>query len=149
MLPTKAVRLQLGNLLAADTTTLAPANANHVALIKAPFVPSENLDPTMLTFADFDGSTPIAGTAGGQQVGIDPSTGDQVITILAPAGGWRWEVTGVHNLPQTIYGYALTNNTGATLYGTALLDAPMAFTDLTDFVDLGDVPINIVQQPMS
>lgn len=60
MLPMIAVRLQLGVLLAADPTTLAPAvDANKVALISAAFAATENLVVADLTLAAGHGLDPI------------------------------------------------------------------------------------------
>lgn len=149
MLPMEPVRLQLGVLLAADTTTLAPATANKIALIKAPFTPQESLVVADLTLADFGGSTPIAGAAGAQAVAIDPATGDQIITIKDPAGGYRWVTTNLTNLPQTIYGYCLLDTTLATLLAVQTIPTPVGLTAVGQQVDLGTVAMTLVQQPIS
>lgn len=150
MLPMKPVRKQLGELLGADATTLAPAaNANKIALIKAAFVPEENMVPANVTLADFDGSDPLLAAVGAQQVGIDPATGAQIITIKEPAGGWRWETTGLTNLPQTIYGYGLFSNDMATLLGLALLPAPVQLSEVGQEINLGVVKMTMVDEPLS
>lgn len=150
MLPTTAVRKQLGELLAADATTLAPAvNANKIALIAAAFTPSESLTIGALTFATFTGSAPKAGATGAQQAGIDPLTGEQVITILDPAGGYRFECTVTPGAPETIYGYALTDNAGATLLAVAALPTPVTISEAGEFLDLGDIRLTIVPSPIS
>lgn len=149
MLPMKALRIALGELLAADVDTLAPVAANKIALIAANFGLNENLVVGDLTLASFTGSTPKAGAAGAQQVGIDPLTGDQVITILAPVGGWRWECTAAPGAPETIYGYALLLADLSVLLGAELLDNPITISDDGDFIDLGSVPIRFVAQPMA
>jgi len=148
MLPTRDVRTQLGELLAADTTTLAPAAANKIALISAPFSPNEDLEFADLTLATFTGSTPKAGAAGTQQVGIDPATGEQVITNLAPAGGWRWECTAAPTPPQSIYGFALVDNAVAVLLATEALATPVTITNVGDFIDLGAVKLTILASPI-
>lgn len=150
MLPMKAVRLQLGDLLAADATTLAPAaNANEIVLVKAAFTPSEDMVIGDLTLADFDGYAPKAGVIGSQEVGIDPATGQQVITLKEAAGGWRFEVTGVTNLPQTIHGFGLTDSTGATLLAVQLLEEPVTLSAVGHFIDLGVAEIALNESPMS
>lgn len=150
MLPMKTVRLQLGELLAADATTLAPAaNANEIALIAAPFTPGENLTIADLTFATFTGSAPKAGATGSQQAGIDPATQDQVITILAPAGGYRFECTATPSSPESIFGYALTTHLGAVLLGVVLFPAPLSIAEAGDFIDLGAVNMTLVSSPIS
>lgn len=150
MLPMKAVRLKLGELLAADATTLAPAaDANKIALIAAPFVEDETLVVGDLTLASFTGSTPLEGEIGAQQAGIDPATQEQVITILAPAGGWRWECTVAPAEPQAIYGYALVDNAGTDLLGVAALPEAITIASVGDFIDLGSVNLRVVLQPLS
>lgn len=149
MLPMIALRQALGTLLAADVPTLAPVAANKIALVNAAFSLDENLVATDLTYAAFTGSTPKAGAAGAQGVGNDPLTGDQIITNLAPVGGWRWVCTVAPGAPETIFGFALLNSTLATLLGAAVLDTPITITNIGDEIDLGAVTIRFVQQPMS
>lgn len=148
--PTNAVQDRIGVLLSADASTLAPASdANIVALVKAPFVPSAGLIASDLTLADFDGADPIAGETGAQENGIDPADGSQVVTNIEPAGGWRWETTGATNLPQTIYGVALLNEAGTTLLGSALLEAPLTLSAAGQFIDLGSLAIRISPTPFT
>lgn len=149
MLPMIDLRTQLGELLAADTTTLAPVAANEMVLVTSNTPPVETLVIGDLTLATFTGYAPKAGAAGAQQAGIDPATGEQVITVLAPVGGYRWECTAAPASPETIYGFALTDSTGATLLAYAQLATPVTISDVGDFIDLGAVTIRFVLQPMS
>lgn len=148
MLPVIALRTALGDLLAGDIPTLAPAAANKIALVANNFVLDENLVLTDFTLASFTGSTPLAGTAGAQDVGIDPTTQDQVITNIAPAGGWRWECTGAPAVPETIYGYVLLDNAAAVVLAMALLPTPVSIANVGDFIDLGAVTFTFVAQPL-
>lgn len=150
MLPMAALRLKLATLLADDTSSLAPAvNANKIALVTSPFTPEETLTVADLTLASFTGSTPIAGAAGDQGVALDPVTGQQLITILAPAGGWRWVCTAAPATPQTIYGFALLDAALDTLLGVELLTTPVTISAVGQEIDLGAVTIDFVLQPMS
>jgi hypothetical protein len=150
MLPMRALRLALGELLAANAATLAPAvDANVIALVAAPFTPGENLVAADLTYATFTGSAPLEGATGSQQAGVDPVTSEQKITILAPAGGWRWECTVAPVAPETIYGYALLNDDSTELLGVEVFANPIPIAAVSDFVDLGAVTITFVLQPMS
>ena len=149
MLPMVALRIALGNLLAANVATLAPVAANKIALIAAAFTPDEDAVIGDLTLATFTGSTPKGGVAGAQQVGINPATQEQTITILAPVGGWRWECTADPAAPETIFGYALIDDAEAVLLATAQLITPVTIQAATDFVDLGKAEIVFVLQPMS
>jgi hypothetical protein len=140
MIPTLALREKAMKLLAADAATLAPpALANHMWLVMSNFVPAETTVLTDFTLATFDGSTPIDVTVGTQPEGLDPATKDAIIDISPPAGGFRWETTGVTNLPQTIYGYALLDNADAVLLGCGLLDSPITLNAVNERIDIGDV----------
>lgn len=149
MLPTKAVRLQLGSLLAADTTTLAPVAANKIHLVINAFTPDESLPLASFTLATFTGSTALAGTAGAQPVGTDPVTGAQLITIAPPAGGYIWTCTVAPSPPQTVYGFILTDSAGAVLLGMALLPNPQTIQAVGDQIDIGNPTLTIVQRPIS
>lgn len=153
MLPVKSVRQQLGALLSADATTLAPAvNANEIALVVAPFTPNENLVIANLTLASgttFTGGGAINVPLGAQGVGNDPVTGDQIVTILAPAGGWRWVCTAAPAGPVTVYGFCLATKTAAALLASQLLPTPIVIQNVNDQIDLGDIQIVFVIQPMS
>lgn len=150
MLPMKAERLLIGTLLAADAGSFAPAvSANKVALIQAPFSANEDLVVGDLTLATFTGATPIAGATGAQQVGTDPATNQQIITIKEPLGGWRFITTALTNLPQTIYGYALLDSTLATLLGVQVLSTPITLTEVGQQINLGTVALTIQPTPIS
>jgi hypothetical protein len=115
-------------LLAADTSTLAAAVANKVKLAVAPFVPSPGLDPTTLTEASFPGYTALDPTAGTQLSYVDPLDGLRTIEFKEPLGGWHFACTGTPSPPQTVYGWYITDSTGATLLGCGLLPVPVPFT---------------------
>lgn len=140
MQPTDLILDRIAELLAEDTTTLAPAAlACEVHLAMNAFSPGTGTVLADLTEADFDGATEIDAGVGPQQNFIDPTTGRRVIQLLEPAGGWHWITTGVTNLPQTIYGYYVTNNGGTILYGCALLPAPVLLTGVGQAIDLPQV----------
>jgi len=150
MLPMKALRLQFGELLAADATTLAPAaDANKVHLIMEDFTPVETMVVGDLTFADFTGSTALAAGLGTQLVGIDPTTGEQKITLKEPAGGWRWECTADPAEPQNIYGYALTNLAADELLAITKFPLPITITEAGQEINIGSAVITMVLQPAS
>lgn len=129
MFSTRALRQQALKLLAADPTTLAPAaDANQMALVMNEINPGEALTFADCTLATFDGSTPLLCGLGTQPTGSDPFTDAEVVSLKAPAGGFRWETTGTTNLPQTIYGYVLLNNAMDTLLAAARFDNPIVLT---------------------
>jgi len=138
MFATKALRQQAMKLLAADATTLAPAaDANVIALVMNEIAPGEALTFADLVLATFDGSTPIAVGLGTQPTGENPFTAAEVISLKQPVGGFRWETTGVTNLPQTIYGYVLLNDALDTLLASDLLDTPVTLTAVDQVIDIG------------
>jgi len=124
-------------LLAADATTLAPAqDPPTICLIKTNFTPAESLTVSDITLADFGGSTPIPCATGTQNEGLDPATNNAVISMRGPIGGFRFETTNTANLPQTIFGFCLTNSNQTVLYGAATFDAPVELTTVNQFVDV-------------
>jgi hypothetical protein len=138
MQATRALREKMAQLLAADTTTLAQAaDANLIKLCTNNFTPSESSVYADMEFADFDGSNPIEVELGTQPEGLDPNNADALITLSPPAGGFRWETTGVTNLPQTITGFALVNNGETTLFACDRLPTPITLTAINQVVDLG------------
>jgi hypothetical protein len=145
MQSTAALRDEAAKKLATDTATLAPAaNANHMSLLKAPIAPSESVGLGDLTFADFDGSTPLDVTLGAQAEALDPATNDSVITLSPPVGGWRWVTTGITNLPQTIYGVALMDKTDATVLATEAFPVPIVLTAIDQVVDIGPLELRLI-----
>lgn len=139
MKPTQEILDQMAALIAADTTTLDAVLNVEVILIKEPFTEGPDLVIGDLTPADFDGYAPLAKDAAAPTVTTDPATGAKIIRIPDPAGGWNWVTTGTTNLPQTIYGFALTDSTGADLYGAEQLDEPIELTAAGQGVPIGDV----------
>jgi len=150
MLPMIAVREQLGILLAADATTLAPASlANKIGLVINNFALTENLHAADLTLASTNGLSPLAGVTGAQVVGLDPVTLQQKIVIKPPAGGFQWLTSGSFSGAITIYGYALLDTTLATLLAAALLPAPITVNAAGFLIDIDPVELTIVLSPIS
>jgi hypothetical protein len=150
LLPMIAVRLQLGNLLSTDTTTLDQAtNQNEIVLISAPFAASENLTMAGLTVLTTSWALSLKQPLGACLVGTDPVTNQQLVTIPTPAGGWRWIVAGGTLIPVTIYGYALTTKAQAALLGVQLLPTPITLTANGQQIDLGEVTLRFVLAPIS
>lgn len=149
MIPTKATRLLLGEDLAADGVVFPIATPCKVILFVNDLAITEDTVLADLTLATFDGYADKAAGASPFAVGVDPVTGDQIITINEPAGGWRWETTGLTNLPQTIFGYALANGAVNLIHAAQLLNEPIPLTVVGEEVNLGTVKFSVVQQPMS
>ena len=144
MIATTVLDLAAQGLLAADPATMAPAAlALHVHLIQAPFVPGDTTDFTALVEADFTGSTAKAAGVGACQTFNDPVTQQLAIQLNEPVGGWHWKATDAVNLPQTIYGYAVTDNADAVTLGSALLPSPAVLLAALDAVDIPFIRIEL------
>jgi len=145
MTPTNVLLQAIVDLLAADLNTLAPAIlANKVHLAMAPFTPSPNLVIASFTEATFNGATAKNVGVGTQQDFYDPSTGLRNIQLLEPAGGWHWQTVDTLNLPQTIYGFYLTDNANAVVFGCALLPAPVLLNDAGQNIDTGFIRLSFL-----
>lgn len=140
MIPSQAIFERPDVLLAADTSTLAvAANPPRVVLFKAPFTPSPDLVFADLVPADFDGYTDTLCQTGAQRQTLDPNTGDSLVQMIAPLGGWQWETTGLTNLPQSIYGWGLVPNGSASVYGSELFDVPVLLDGINQQVQIPQV----------
>jgi len=136
MWASRALRMAAMTRLASDTATLAPAaDPNHLCLVMSEFTPSEDLVVADVDLATFDGGDPIEVELGTQPSGFEPGTDDSSIDISPPVGGFRWETTGITNLPQTIYGYVLTNEAETTILASAIFDTPFVLTGVNQVVD--------------
>jgi len=135
---------RLAQLLATDAVTLAPVTDGVVVhLIKEGFTPAPTTVLADLVECDFDGYTPLEAGAGAQQAFTDAGSGNRVVQLLEPVGGWHSETTGLTNLPQTVVGYCVTNNAGTVTYGSALLDQSVSLLGINDGIDIPNVRFTI------
>lgn len=150
MLPMIALRLAIGDFLSSELPLAALAATNKVRLVIADFTPNENMAYADLTVATFTGSTALAAALGAQQDGLDPITGDQVVTMVEPLGGWRWITVDAVNLPQTVYGWALCDEIGPpVLLALGKFPEPIALTIAGQEIRIPSVNFRINQQPIS
>lgn len=140
MQPTNVILDAIANLLAADPTTLAPvANALHVHLAIAAFTPGPTLSVGDFTEATFTGGAALPAGVGACQEFTDPVTGQRIVQLNEPAGGWHWHCTAGTGLPQTVYGYYVTDHADAVLYGCARLPANVTITASGQGLDVDQV----------
>ncbi len=92
------------------------------------------------TEAVFDGYASL-GASAVSALYSDPLTGQELIRIAPPAGGWKYATTGTTGLPLTIYGAYLTNSAGDKLLGAVKFDAPIVLTATGQLIDLGNVEL--------
>jgi len=150
MIPTNTILDRLATLLATDATTLAHATlAVHVHLFVNTATPGPGSVVGDFTEATFDGYAPLDADVGPQQEFVDPITGNRVVQLIEPLGGWHWETTGVTDLPQTVYGFFVTDNADTVLYGAARLDDPFPLTASGQAVDVDQVRFDFVPPVLS
>lgn len=89
MLGTDTLSSRVAALLGADTVSLANPTRVEAILIAAPFTPSPTLTPADITEATFAGYAPIACDTVSLSVALDPATGDWVIRLPDPVGGFN------------------------------------------------------------
>jgi hypothetical protein len=140
---TDVLAARFANLVAADVTTLDAALNVKILLSKSAFTPGPGTAVGSITEADFDGYAPLEKDAAAPNVYTDPATGDFIIEIPPPAGGFSFETTGVTNLPQTIFGWLLTDNAEAVVYDSQLMSPQPLLTASGQGFSLAPVRIRI------
>jgi hypothetical protein len=130
MTPTNSLVNRLPILLAGDANSLSSATAMHVHLVQDAIAPGPDTDFTVLTECDFDGYAAIDVEIGDQDSYYDPVLEMRVVQLIPPVGGWKWETTGVTNLPQTAQAIVLTDTADTTTWGSQLLTSgPVILTE--------------------
>lgn len=148
----RATWLAMANFMGADSTTLL-GDALFLHLLKAEISPSLDtvLDDTQL--ADFDGSTPSAIAAGVRITNYDTVSGDRLIVIPPAANGNRFETGSGLNLPQTIYGAVLSDDSttieGGHGIGYFLLDLPVELTAADQGVQIPLIRVHVLTSAVS
>lgn len=150
MQPTSTLANRVSSLIQTDTTTLAAAAALKLHLAMAAFTPSLTLLLAGLTEATFVGYAALAaGATGSQNQWFDPATGNSIVEMKAPVGGWTFSCSGATGLPQTIYGYYLTDGGVATLYASALLTPSITITASGQGIEVPNARFVFPPSPMS
>jgi hypothetical protein len=145
MIPSQAMLNRLAVILGADTGSIAAVAAPKLHLAQNAFVPSPALVLGSLTEASFPGYGALAGAPGAVVPFTDPITGLQTVQLPDPAGGWHFSVTGAAGLPQTMYGWYVTDSGGVTLWGAQLFPAPVVITASGQGVDVAFVRFQLLQ----
>lgn len=148
MTPTNLILDEMQDLLAGDVATLAAVTAMHVHLAMAPFTPGPTRVVGDFTPATFTGSTAKNAGTGTQQTFVDAISGARVIQLLEPAGGWHWLCTAITNLPQTIYGYYVTDTADTDLYGCVAFTTPIILTASGQAIDVANIRFTMVANPL-
>lgn len=147
MVPSQFLLNRLQTLLAGDTTTFNAPTAMKAHLAQAAFTPGPALTLASFTEATFTGYAALAAGVGTGQT-FNDVTGGRVVQALEPAGGWHWQATGTTGLPQTIYGWYLSDNGNTQLYASGLFVTPIVLTQTGDAVDVPQVRVTIATTAM-
>lgn len=142
MIPSRTWLNAVAALIGADTNYLAqPTTFVLVTLLKAAFTPGPDLDIATLVPADFTGSAAKHAASAATQVFRDNLTGNQILQVNEPAGGWHWQASVAPAPAQVIYGYMLTTSDGATLIASERFETNVNINAVGDGVDIGEVRI--------
>lgn len=126
MFMNRSISAGMASLLAADVGTLAPVtNPIKMGLITTNFNPNPDLLIGDVDISAVPGLLPITGVVGPQNESLDPVTGENIVEVKEPLGGFRWETPEDFVPPVTVFGFALINNAGTTLFATQLLTPPV------------------------
>ena len=101
------------------------------------------------TEATFGGYAAKAATVAGAAV-VDALTGNLIIRIADPAGGWSFLSSGAPpaNIPQTIYGAYVTNAAGDILLGAVKFTDPVTITAAGQIIDVDDCTWAVANPPV-
>jgi len=129
--------------IAADTTTFANSDRIQVQLIASPFTEVVDLDMGTLVNPTNSGISGRKEGSGAGDVTIDPISGERLIDVPAPAGGWRWETTSVFAGNETIYGYAICIGDGGNPLAVEHFDEPIEVTAAGQVIDIARVRLRL------
>lgn len=107
-----------------------------IMLVTNEFVPSKMITRADLTEATFDGGTRKDVPQGPQVFILDDQSGRQGIKVREPVGGYSWVCTVAPDVPQIVYGWALTIADNSQVLFSALLRAPVTINAVGNVVDL-------------
>ncbi len=125
--------------LGGDTVTF---NEDIVYLSDEEFTPEINMiPPSQVPVADVNEVEAPIGFPLNQ--GVDPATGDRILSLRPPAGGFRFVVGDDTLTPHTVYGWVWVDNTKATVRAAALLDAPVTLDTIGQEVVIDNVEVII------
>ena len=149
VIPVSAVLAQIANLIATDVTELNAIARVNVHLAQAPFTPGPGLTLGALTEATFNTYAAIAQAAGVPNTYTDPATEEWLVQLLQPIGGWQWSAGSLADLPQTIYGWYVTDNANANLFYAELFAAPVTLAAIGNGVNIDQVNVRLSQAALS
>jgi len=148
MVPSSNVTIDMMQKLAASTLTMNTTGGIKLDLLAAPFTPGPNFTLANGTLATFDGYAPVVAASPPQQ-SVDPATGQLIISLVPPVGGFYWETTGGSNLPQTIHGFVATTNGTTVPIGSELFTAPIVLSGTAQSIVIGAAKLTLRSSALS
>jgi len=122
---------------------LATATLGKVVPIASPYTAEIGLTLADVTIPDTTGLEPIV-QSGAPDVYTDPGTGDTIINLNEPAGGWQWITGEVPDPAVNIYGYALLNAAENALEAvTEPLAGFLTLDDIGQGIDAGSLTVRV------
>lgn len=122
-------------------------HALTVGLILGPYTPDPDNTWTDIANASFTGSTFKSVAAATRVTGVDPATGDRLLVITEPAGGWNWLCTVDPVAPQEITGLWIGNSTvgfnNGNLVATQELPVPITIDAAGQMLQYGTLQLRI------
>lgn len=125
----------------------SPDVPTDITLIQAPFTPGLDVNIGNLSLANFTGSGALSSNTSWSGPNIDPTTRSRYITYPSAIGGNTWLVGDTVNLPQTIYGYVVSEHGTNNTFGSHLLPTPITLQEPGDQIDIGPVTISLLTVP--
>lgn len=134
--------------LGSDSTTLLGIEL-FLHLTKTDFTPGLDTDFSAVLLADFQtyAVRPIA--AAGRATNYNVFTGNMEMILPPPTAGLGYDTDGTNNLPQTIYGVVLSDDSTTIGGGHALaygrLDDPVTLTINLQHFDIPPQRVQVIQ----
>jgi len=141
--PTNVLQASIPPLVAADTAFLAAVTAMHVHLVLDAISPGLDTDFLTLTEPTFTGGAAKNAGTGAQTTFFDPLTGQRVIQLLEPAGGWSWICTVAPASAETVNAVVVTDTADTVTLGSQVLDDPVTITNIGDAITVGTLQLRL------
>lgn len=138
--PGRAILNAMMTALVTALTGAADPNFWKVKLYVNNVTPNPDSAVDDFVLADFTGSDPIdLPDAVAPTDYTDPLSGDHVFEVAQPEGGLTFISAGTVEPPQMVYGYIITDSTGAFFKGGEKFDEPITIATLNDGVDVESI----------
>lgn len=128
---------EIATIIGNDTFIWAGGILVHLA--KATFTPNEGNVLADFEEADFGSYAAKAVAAGPVDWFMDPVSMRRTLMIPDPVGGWAWVTSNDTNLPQTIYGFYITDDPATVVISSQLFDVPVLLTGHPEGVNIGSI----------